>query len=172
MNKFEKYLDGVVFITPAYGTEEFKPYYSVIVDTWAKSYRPVTAGAMIQPLYDIYQRKMINSILAVSNIIIATNKDNPTEIFGYIIWQNGKFGSQVHWTYVKHPFRGLGLATYLYNLAPKTEGYTDFAHFPPSPGGQHFCRSLKLTFNPYHNFSGMVEYIEHNPLTEKKNENT
>jgi hypothetical protein len=123
---------------------------------------------MNQPLYDIYQRKLINSVLSVSNIIIAVNKEDPNEIFGYIIWQNGQFGSQVHWTYVKHTYRNLGLGTYLYNLAPKKEGYTDFAHFPPSPGGQHFCRSLHLTFNPYHNFIGLENYVEHNPSLEKK----
>lgn len=61
-----------------------------------------------------FNEKMMSKIYAKvldSNCLIACNADDPTQIFGYILYKPNNI---VDWIYIKKDFRKLKIATYLF----------------------------------------------------------
>lgn len=91
-----------------------RPYNKIsdtdfIYSTWIKSYR--TSGfarGISSPLYEMGQRSRIDRILSkeTTYIYVATDKDTPELIFGYIV---GEGDAILHYLYVKSHYRKQGI---------------------------------------------------------------
>jgi GNAT superfamily N-acetyltransferase len=95
-----------------------RPYDSTsdeafLYSTWMKSYKESGWGRAIPaPIYNIEQRHRIDRLLAREDtwIVVAANSDTPEHIYG---WMVGEGNNTIHYIYVKHPYRGAGVANKL-----------------------------------------------------------
>lgn len=85
-----------------------------IFNSWLKSYRfSHFAEKITNTIYFSDHHKVIEKILKNSIVMISCNEDDPSQMYGYAV------GSQVdgifvlHFIYIKHTFRNMGLGTML-----------------------------------------------------------
>jgi len=85
-----------------------------LFNTWLKSYRNSYFATLIpNPVYFTEHHKIIESLLKDSQVIIACNENDTTQIYGYIVADNSDTALAVHYIYVKQSFRRLGIAKML-----------------------------------------------------------
>lgn len=97
-----------------------------IYNSWLKSHRTGAAWARDVPpqVYFAGHKKVVASLLAESEIVVACNPESPAQIFGYAVYQASSAGVLVlHYLYVKHPYRKLGIATALYRQVERLAGH-------------------------------------------------
>ena len=85
-----------------------------IYATWIKSFRDSSfCRAVPAPIYERSQRQRIGNILSrdTTYILIATPKDTPELILGYLV---GESPNVIHYLYVKKDYRQLGLTDKLF----------------------------------------------------------
>lgn len=68
-------------------------------------------------IYFENHKKIIEKILGESTCLLAVNPEDDHQIFGYIVYQKIKSLKILHYTYVKSPYRKLGIATMLKKIA-------------------------------------------------------
>lgn len=112
---------------------------SFIISSWLKSYR--NADSVTHLSNDVYytgHAKLINDLLATSNVTIACDPSYPTSMFGYIVHD----ANVAHYLYVKYSLRRHGVATMLYEAAGKPSVATHFTFVVPK-------LPFKFVHNPY-----------------------
>lgn len=85
-----------------------------IYSTWLDSYRhdsDIGRNLRSSIFYENYQL-IIDSLLDKSDILLAVSKDDEDVIFGYMV--ASKTNNTIHYVFVKHAFRGLGIAKMLF----------------------------------------------------------
>lgn len=107
-----------------------------LVDSWRSSATDKALGSLGIPEgaldVDVEQRvleqlvavhdKRVRQALAVSQVAVAVEAEHPTRIIGYAVAELRPRGRRepggpvVHWVYVKHPFRRMGVARALLDL--------------------------------------------------------
>lgn len=83
-----------------------------LYNSWLKSYRDSpTVQSISNTVYYAEQHKLIERLLQApeAKAVVACNPEDPTQIYGYIVYQP----DVLHWVYVKHTFRGAGIARML-----------------------------------------------------------
>lgn len=89
-----------------------------IFSSWLNSYRNSIASRHItKTVYFEEHHKRIEVVAARSCVIIAHDKDDPNQIFGWICVEPGNVPI-IHYVYVKHPYRKLGIARSLLAEVP------------------------------------------------------
>lgn len=87
-----------------------------VVHSWLHSYASTGAKASSSSVYWDHHPNLVKAALGRSSVLVACPDDDPESILGWIcIDRVGKHGL-IHYVYVKHPFRRLGIASAL--LAP------------------------------------------------------
>ena len=88
---------------------------SFIFNSWLKSFRksPLTHNVN-STIYFTEHHKTIEKLLKTNETLVACNEHDPSQIFGYICAGRYQGVFVVHYIYVKHPYRGLGLAKGLF----------------------------------------------------------
>lgn len=87
-----------------------------IFNSWLKSYRNSYATKNItSTFYFSEQHKLIERILKTAKTIIACNENDPSQVFGYIVADEVDGIFVIHYLYVKHSFRNLGIGKVLLN---------------------------------------------------------
>lgn len=104
-------------------------------------------GSEFSPL----QRAFINRILARGRTLIAFNADDPTQFFGFVVFETEPKVdvAVIHWIYVKSVFRNYGIAKRLLEAsvgAYETVYYTARA---PRRADEEKLRKGGARFNPY-----------------------
>jgi hypothetical protein len=96
------------------------------------------------PIYYSAHHKVIERLLQQSQVLVACSVSDPTQLFGYLVHQNVQDLPVVHYAYVKHSFRKMGIMRLLLSEASiGTKGfYTHFTHIAPS-----LCK--EFIHNPY-----------------------
>lgn len=82
--------------------------------SWLKSFRQGSSWASSIPaqIYFNNHKVIVSKLLREAGIVIAANPENPTQIFGYGVYSPTSGNVTVlHYLYVKHPFRRLGIGT-------------------------------------------------------------
>ena len=88
-------------------TEEDYPF---LYNSWLKSYRfSLFAERITNTIYFEDHHKLIEKILNNSKILIACNPSDPSQLYGYIVAGEEEGGLVVHFLYVKHTFRNMGI---------------------------------------------------------------
>lgn len=124
-----------------------------LLSTWLQSYRSSDfANAIANDDYFPNHQILIMSILGHENnaVTVVCDPEEQDQIIGYIVF-NTK-APIVYYCYVKHAFRKLGIAAWMFNSVREGQG--------TSPGGMttctHKCRrwpamskKFNLAYNPY-----------------------
>ena len=93
-----------------------------ILNSWLKSYRYTPAAEQIpSELYFEHQKNIINKLLETSKVIMITNPDDTSHVYGYIVYLN----DVLHYIYIKYTYRNFGLTEKILSKA--------FPHFKSNP---------------------------------------
>ena len=88
-------------------TEEDKPF---IFNSWLKSYRFSHFGEKItNTIYFEDHHKIIENILKKAKVVVACNEEDPSQVYGYIVGGAEEGIFILHFIYVKHTFRNMGI---------------------------------------------------------------
>ena len=88
-------------------TEEDHPF---LYNSWLKSYRfSLFAERITNTIYFEDHHKLIEKIINNSKTLIACNPSDPSQLYGYIVAGEEEGVLVVHFLYVKHTFRYMGI---------------------------------------------------------------
>lgn len=93
---------------------------SMIYNSWLKSnrdaafYKGVPSSVYYAEYHNLIQYTLSKPSVGV---LVACTKDDPDQIVGYLVGEILDGTLTVHWTYVKQPFRGFGVAKALIDEA-------------------------------------------------------
>jgi GNAT superfamily N-acetyltransferase len=79
-----------------------------IFSSWLKSWRPYTT---LHNGYFTEQHDLIEKLIINNYAIVARVADDPTSILGYVVWGKSAGNHVVHYVYVKHIYRRMGIGT-------------------------------------------------------------
>jgi GNAT superfamily N-acetyltransferase len=87
-----------------------------IFSSWLRSYKSATANNNVPPsIYFAEHHKVIEDLLRTCEVLVACNEHDPSDIVGYICAERVDGIFVVHYIYVKHTFRVMGIAKLLLN---------------------------------------------------------
>jgi hypothetical protein len=110
-----------------------------VFDAWLKSLWPHRQSIKD---YWVCQKWLVNAILSNSTVLLACDKVDPTVIFGYAVFDS----DAVHWIYVKHPLRRMGLASRIVDEIPHI---SKFFHTHETPHGMRLIKKYGSRLDPY-----------------------
>lgn len=147
-------------------TDDLPFFYATWLDCYAGS--SYFARKIPKRTFYAYHHQVIERILARhARVLVATSKDDPTTIFGYVVYETGapilttipdrftsepknviKQGPVIHFVYTRYPVRRRGIATRLLEATGLDLNTCQFTHWtydadkllPHWPG---------LSYNPY-----------------------
>jgi len=112
---------------------------SFILSSWLKSYRDTDFARHISnDAYYAGQARLIDDLLDTSCVIVASDPEYPTSIYGYVVYKD----NILHYLYTKYPFRRNGVANLLYEVAGRPAVATHWTFVVPK-------LPFKLSYNPY-----------------------
>lgn len=128
-----------------------------IFNSWLKSYRNSYATKNItSTFYFSEHHKVIERVLAAAKTIIACNPEDPSQVYGYVVADTVDGIFVVHYLYVKHSFRGLGLGKLLFNA---------FDHDPTAASlythHTHMAHRLAAKYNMLHHPYILMNYPQY-----------
>lgn len=128
--------------------EEDVPF---IFSSWLRSYHQTrNAKTIDNRSYYAGQHRIIEAILdrPGTEIMVATDKEDETQILGYVVFEHRLEFVMIHWLYVKLPFRNFGIGKQLLAQVPRLKGRkTVVTHLPKLEKKVHMDSSLE--YNPY-----------------------
>lgn len=128
---------------------------SFIFSSWLKSFRgsPLAASVENAAYFDGHHR-LIEGVLRHARVLCAVSSEDPSQIYGWVCYEipNAPTPPVVHYVYVKHSFRGFGIAKRL--LARAAPDAFVFTHMPAE--GRTTTITAKGKYNPYAAFKGML----------------
>lgn len=88
---------------------------SLVFDSWLKEYRLTVFGVQVESdvFYPNY-RKHIGKVIRASAVTLACNPEDVDQIYGYIVHRLIGDIRVVSWTFVKGPFRAMGIGRKLF----------------------------------------------------------
>lgn len=122
---------------------------SLLFSSWLKSYRSsLFAKQISNTVYYAEQHKVIEGLLKTSTVLIICEDTDPTNIYGWICAEliDGIF--VLHYVYVKHPYRKLGLAKFLLNQFNHETGAASMASHMTRIGEQ-LAPKFGVVYSPY-----------------------
>jgi GNAT superfamily N-acetyltransferase len=93
-----------------------------ITSSWLKSFRDAPfMGSCPNDIYFFDQHRVIESLLPRCITLVAVNEDDSDQILGWCAAELIDTALVVHYMYVKHPFRKLGIAKRMLGTLQATE---------------------------------------------------
>lgn len=135
--------------------EPDKEDINFIFSSWLKSFRTSNfAKNVSNTIYFDQHHKVIESLLQNSKVIIACNRDDKKQIFGYIVATRIDGIFTVHYAYVKHTYRRLGIGKLLLSAfnhdIRDLSCYTHDTHM-----GNKLAAKFNFVYHPYLMIIGM-----------------
>lgn len=122
-----------------------------IFNSWLKSYQgSVTARSIAAPVYFDFQHKAIEALLQKCNVLVACEQADPTQLYGYLVYERIDEVPVLHYAYVKHAFRQMGILGLILAygaLSPREQAF--YTHETPTCLKIIRSKSLPLVYNPY-----------------------
>lgn len=142
-HKHPEILEQITFRQP---TEADLPF---IFSSWLKSFRNSNfAKNILNNTYYSEHHRIIEEILKISTVLLACDKSNVENIYGYIVAAKLDNMFTIHYVYVKHTYRRMGLAGLLigaFQLDPREPAYyTHDTHM-----ANILARKYRFEYNPY-----------------------
>jgi GNAT superfamily N-acetyltransferase len=120
-----------------------------IFNSWLKSYRSsYFAKPISNTIYFSEHHKVIEKLAKTSEILIACNQDDPSQIYGYACAERVDGVFVIHYIYVKQTFRRMGVAKAL--LESFDHDYSDAAVFTHNTSiADKLAAKYNLVYHPY-----------------------
>lgn len=119
-----------------------------ILNSWLKSYRVSNfARTITNTVYFEGHHTVIRNILKKATVLVACNQQNPSQIYGYLVYEKVDNVPVIHYCYVKHTFRGLGIGKKLLLSAKTLEEPGVFTHHTKS--AERSAVKYALVHHPY-----------------------
>ena len=81
-----------------------------IFNSWLKSYRfSDLAEKITNTIYFADHHKVIERLIEDSKVVVACNEEDPSQVYGYIVGGALDGIALLHFIYVKHTFRNMGV---------------------------------------------------------------
>ena len=81
-----------------------------IFNSWLKSYRfSHLAEKITNTIYFADHHKVIERLIEDSSVVVACNEEDPSQVYGYIVGGALDGIALLHFIYVKHTFRNMGV---------------------------------------------------------------
>ena len=120
-----------------------------LFNSWLKSYRNAKAVKEIpNEIYFSEHHKVIERILKNYDVVIACNEEDRSQIYGFICAGYTDSVFTLHYLYVKHTFRNMGIAKALLNSYNHA---TDFAaiYTHQTRTAERLAERYNLIYHPY-----------------------
>lgn len=116
-----------------------------IFNSWLKSFQS-SARSISAPIYFEFQHKVIEQILKRSQVSVLCSASDPNELYGYLVHEMVQSVPVLHYAYIKHSFRRMGLLNILLAKAlnSKSAFYTHETLI-----GRKIATNKQLIYNPY-----------------------
>ncbi len=122
---------------------------SFIFNAWLKSYKSSDFAKNIQgEIYYHEHHKVIEILLKTYNVLIACNKDDTTQIYGFMCAGFTQNVFTIHYVYTKQTFRRMGIAKALLNAF---EYNPEFAciYTHETNAVKAIAKDLAMVYHPY-----------------------
>lgn len=127
-------------------TEEDIPF---IFNSWLKSYRnSMFAKPIANQIYFTEHHKVIENIVKHNEVLVACSNQDPSEVYGYCCAGRVDGIFSVHYVYVKHSFRRMGIGKTLlsnFNYDPTLASL--FTHHTRI--GDKLSQKYNMIYHPY-----------------------
>lgn len=133
-----------------------------ITNSWLRSLRnaPQVQGIPNNTYY--YQHhKLLEQLIPRSVVLVICNENDEDQILGWCCAEVVDTALVVHYVYIKHPFRKLGLATRLVKLLEESEQPPAIMHTHMTEIGRRIVKEKDWVFNPYLAWTKLPEDWNH-----------
>jgi hypothetical protein len=122
---------------------------SFIFNSWLKSYLGSTATKGIPgPVYFDAHHKVIEALLVKCKVTVLCDAKDNSQIFGYLVYEVVDEVPVVHYAYIKHVYRKLGLLKMLLSDA-KLGKETSLFYSHNTDVAYKISKNTKWIYNPY-----------------------
>jgi ribosomal protein S18 acetylase RimI-like enzyme len=127
---------------------------SFIFNSWLKSYRDSAfAKSITNTIYFNEHHKLLEDLLKTCNVLVACNNENPADIYGYSVTETVEGFFVLHFVYIKHTYRQLGLGKKLMQEAGADFTKASFcSHI--TKHGERLAAKYNMVHSPYVAFLG------------------
>lgn len=95
----------------------------LLTNAWLKSYREgYMPSAVSNTVYFAEHHKLLEEIIPRCETVVACNGEDPDQVFGFVTWELYDNIALIHYLYVKHVYRKLGVGTRLVRLVLAPDG--------------------------------------------------
>jgi hypothetical protein len=125
-----------------------EPDESFVFNSWLRSYRKGVPTAPSN-IYYFGQHKVISDILKRSLVMLAIDPEDHEHIYGWVCYEPRELMTGLHYVYVKHAFRRLGIASTLIDYVKKQcmDSGSDVCYTSRTWAGTQLARKRALIFN-------------------------
>lgn len=100
-------------------------HISFVFSSWLKSYKESDFAKIVSNhIFYKEHHALIDSLLKKGQCFVAVNKTDEDQIYGWICANIVNKPHLLHYVYVKHPYRGLGLSKIMLAILEKPYVYT------------------------------------------------
>lgn len=121
-----------------------------IFNSWLKSYKasgPISKGVVAAIYYENHH-KLIQKIAMRATVYVACDKNDPTNIYGFMAGEYIEGILVIHYVYIKHSFRRLGIAKELFNsFNHDTSSASCYTHFTRAI--ERIAERYNMVYHPY-----------------------
>lgn len=124
-----------------------------IFNSWLKSYRNASlCRSITNPVYFAFQHQLIEALLKHNYVKVVCTAADSNQLLGYIVYGEQEGIKIVHYAYIKHAFRNMGMCRMMLQSAGIVNGgfYTH-----ETPSGARAAERMGLVYNPY--LAGVIE---------------
>lgn len=141
-----------------------------LFSSWLKSFRSgLLPREVDNTIYFTEHHKVVEKLLKCSTTLIATSPDDPATIYGYVVYQHIDGILTLHYCYVKHTFRGMGVLRQLLKSIEHDWNTTGlFSHMTKI--FERLSLKYNLVYHPYIliNYNQNTQNIQNNEATNDK----
>ena len=138
-----------------------------IFNAWLKSFRNSEhAKDLSNEIYFSEHHKVIEELLKRYDVIIACNNEDPSQIYGFICAGSTDGVFTLHYVYVKHTFRRMGIGQALLNSFQHDSNYAAIYTHHGRPA-KHLAKKYNLIYHPYVALSPQLYQKQHERSDEK-----
>lgn len=121
---------------------------SFIFNSWLKSYRKSAfANIVCSTVYFSEHHKVIEKLLQSCDVYVACNVEDPSQLYGYVVSEKKDGVDIIHYVYVKHTFRKLGIAKTLYKRIRDNNSACIYTHH--TQWAERIAPRFSMVYSPY-----------------------
>lgn len=131
-----------------------------ILNSWLKSHRnSFQVNEVPNQIYYVEHHKLIRRIVQQYPVLVACCKQDPSLLYGWVCAGEVDNIFCIHYVYIKHAFRNLGIASYLLHCAGYRTGMAALVTHRNSKM-LPIEKAKKLTYDPYVLYNNLKPEIE------------